>query len=106
MTRNRYGYCHSPAHALSRRQFLGATAAGLLVGPTLLSDNAVMGSEQAHAVTVLVRSSVYSGAAQGLEPLEYVRSVVGLFHDNSCENGERSAVDVRNAALPSRDGLR
>src|SRR5438105_3128052 len=50
MTRNRHGYCHSPAHALSRRQFLGATAAGLLAGPTLLSDNVVMGSEQAAAV--------------------------------------------------------
>jgi hypothetical protein len=47
MATNRFGFCHSPAHALNRRQFLGALGTGLLAGPTLLADNVVMASPQA-----------------------------------------------------------
>src|SRR3954467_4518743 len=47
MTRNRFGFCSSPGHAVSRRQFLGALGTGLLAGPTLWADNVVMGSPQA-----------------------------------------------------------
>src|ERR1700724_1111638 len=47
MATNRFGFCHSAAHAVNRRQFLGALGTGLLAGPTLLADNVVMESPQA-----------------------------------------------------------
>jgi hypothetical protein len=50
MTRNRYGYCNSPAHGLTRRAFLGTLWPGLLAGPTLLCDNVLMESAQAAEV--------------------------------------------------------
>src|SRR5438874_6146764 len=47
MARNRFQFCSSPSHAVSRRQFLGALGSGLLAGPTLRADNVVMESPQA-----------------------------------------------------------
>src|SRR5437588_339265 len=47
MTSNRFGYCDSPAHGLSRRRFLGTMGASLLAGPALLSDNVVLGAKEA-----------------------------------------------------------
>ena len=47
MARNRFGFCSSSRHAVSRRQFLGALGTGLLAGPTLCADNVVMESPQA-----------------------------------------------------------
>src|SRR5439155_26154272 len=44
---NKFHYCNSAAHGVTRRQFLGATGASLLAGPALFSDNVVMGAEQA-----------------------------------------------------------
>jgi hypothetical protein len=47
MSRNRFRFCKSGAHGLTRRQLLGAAGASLLAGPALLSDNIAMGSPQA-----------------------------------------------------------
>jgi hypothetical protein len=47
MPHNRFHFCHSPAHGLTRRRFLGSLTTGLLAGPTLLTDNVLMESGQA-----------------------------------------------------------
>jgi hypothetical protein len=47
MATNRYRFCGSPAHGLTRRQLLGTLGSGLLAGPTLLTDNVLMESAQA-----------------------------------------------------------
>jgi hypothetical protein len=47
MPRNRFRFCHSPAHGLTRRQAIGAISGGLLAGPALLTDNVALGSPQA-----------------------------------------------------------
>src|SRR5207253_11343758 len=44
--------------------------------------------------------------AQGAEPLERIRSIISLLHDNPREDGESGPVNARDAALPSRDSLR
>jgi len=47
MAINRFRYCSSAGHAISRRHFLGALGTGLLAGPTLAADNVVLESPQA-----------------------------------------------------------
>jgi hypothetical protein len=50
MPTNRFCYCHSPAHGVTRRRFLGMLGSSLLMGPTLLSDTIFMESAQAAEV--------------------------------------------------------
>jgi hypothetical protein len=44
---NRYRYCQSSEHGVTRRDFLASSSAGLLAGPALLTDNVAFGSAQA-----------------------------------------------------------
>src|SRR5882724_894639 len=46
-----------------------------------------------------------NGTSQSAESLESIRPMIGLLHDDARQDGESGPVDVRNAALPSRDGL-
>jgi Protein of unknown function (DUF1501) len=50
MKPDRYHYCGSPQHGLSRRHFLGGLASAMFWGPALAADNVVMAEAQAAAV--------------------------------------------------------
>ncbi|MGV3724700.1 MAG: DUF1501 domain-containing protein, partial [Actinomycetota bacterium] len=47
MKSDRFGYCFSAEHGVSRRQFLGGLASGMFWGATLASDNVLMSEAQA-----------------------------------------------------------
>jgi hypothetical protein len=47
-----------------------------------------------------------SGMAQGPKPLESIRSMISLLHDDPRQDGESGSIDVGDSTLPSRDSLR
>jgi hypothetical protein len=47
-----------------------------------------------------------SGMAQGPKPLESIRSMIRLLHDDPREDGESGSIDVGDSTLPSGDSLR
>jgi hypothetical protein len=70
MAKNPYGYCHSPAHGLSRRGLLGTLGAGLLAGPTLLSDNLFLEAAQAAEVKKARKAVIIIYLGGGASQLE------------------------------------
>src|SRR6266487_3079980 len=70
MAKNRFGFCGSPEHGFTRRQFLGAVGASLLSAPALPTDNVLMGAEQAGAVKQRGRAVIILYLGGGASQLE------------------------------------
>jgi hypothetical protein len=70
MRTNPFGFCGSAAHGLTRRGFLGTLGAGLLAGPTLLSDNVFMESAQAAEVKKKAKAVIILYLGGGASQLE------------------------------------
>src|SRR5262245_25058541 len=70
MSENCYRFCHSPAHGLTRRHFLGTLGTSLLAGPTLLTDNVLMESAQAAEVTKQAKGVIILYLGGGASQLE------------------------------------
>ena len=70
MPSNRFRHCLSPAHGVSRRDFLSTLSAGLLAGPTLLSDNVFMESAQAAEIKKRAKAVIIVYLGGGASQLE------------------------------------
>src|SRR5436190_9001739 len=70
MSKNRFSFCHSPQHGITRRQFLGTAGVSLLSAPSLPTDNVLLGAEQASAVKERARAVIILYLGGGASQLE------------------------------------